>query len=120
MDKFSQVGLLAFMGWYASVFSNKKIIQQIGYSSRYYPKRYILPSRKMRRLFGLKKKEIPKWCYYQFFISFVYIGVFVVNTSLFMLPYNNFLPRKLFMIIFYIIMGIDEVYIMVCAFLYKV
>ena len=113
------LGFHSFRGWYVCVVSNKRIIRQLGYSSKYYPKRYILPDRKMRRLFGLRKKEIPKWCYYQFFLSFVYIALFVIGALLFTLD-GLVLIKIIFGITFISIMGIHVLYLMVCTFLYKV
>ena len=66
--------IMAFMGWYADAVAMKK--------AKYYPKKYIMPGRKVRNLLKLEKKEIPKWIYRTFLMSFVYIFVFVISTTL--------------------------------------
>lgn len=111
-------GVLSFMGWYGSVFTTKRIIQQSGLHKKYWPKRYIMPNRKIRRLYCLKKREIPKWCYYQILLSFVYIALFVISSLLCLLVNKPFIAQLL-MWIYCIIMALDLLYIMVCSFIYK-
>jgi hypothetical protein len=36
--------------WYASVFTKKRIIQRGGLNIKYWPKRYIMPNGKIRRI----------------------------------------------------------------------
>ena len=43
-------GLLSFMMWYASVFTTKRIIQRGGLNIKHWPKRYIMPNGKIRRI----------------------------------------------------------------------
>ena len=112
-------GILSFMGWYGCIFTTKRLIQQGGMHSKYWPKRYIMPNRKVRRLYGLKKKEIPKWCYSQFILSFVYIALFVTSLLLYLLLDNKLLVLKLFMCIWCVVSGLDGLYIIVCSFIYK-
>ena len=78
-----------------------------------------MPNRKVRRLYGLKKKEIPKWCYSQFILSFVYIALFVTSLLLYLLLDNKLLVLKLFMCIWCVVSGLDGLYIIVCSFIYK-
>ena len=112
-------GILSFMGWYACVFTTKCLIQQGGLHEKYWPKRYIMPNRKIRRLYGLKKREIPKWCYYQLILSFVYVALFVASLFLYVLLDNKLFVLDFFMWIWCIIVGLDGVYIVVCTSIYK-
>ena len=52
-------GIISFMGWYMCTFSTKKIIKEVGFHKKYYPKRYIMPSRKMRTLSYLLSDNKP-------------------------------------------------------------
>ena len=70
--------ILSFMGWYANSLSIRRIIKKIGIRIKFYPAHYIMPSRKMRKIFKLDKKEIPKWTYLSLYLSFVYIILFLV------------------------------------------
>ena len=70
--------LLSFMGWYANSLSIRRIIKKVGIRIKFYPAHYIMPSRKMRKIFKLDKKEIPKWTYLSLYLSFVYIILFLV------------------------------------------
>lgn len=74
--------IMAFMGWYADAVAMKKAMKTIRIHAKYYPKKYIMPGRKVRKLLKLEKKEIPKWIYRTFLMSFVYIFVFVISTTL--------------------------------------
>ena len=65
--------IMAFMGWYADAVAMKKAMKTIRIHAKYYPKKYIMPGRKVRKLLKLEKKEIPKWIYRTFLMSFVYI-----------------------------------------------
>ena len=112
-------GILSFMGWYACVFTTKRLIQQSGLYKKYWPKRYIMTNRKIRRLYGLKKKEIPKWCYYQFILSFVYIVLLIITLLLYLLLANKYFVLQFFMWFWCTITVLDSLYIIVCSVIYK-
>lgn len=111
--------VLSFMGWYACVFTTKRLIQQGGLHKKYRPKRYIMPNRKIRRLYGLKKKEIPKCCYYQFILSFVYIILLVITLLLYLLLANKLFVLQFFMWFWCTITILDALYIIVCSVIDK-
>lgn len=113
-------GILSFMGWYGCAFTTKRLIQQCGLHKKYWPKRYVMPNRKIRRLYGLKKREIPKWCYYQLLMSFVYIDLFVISFLLYLLLVNKLFVLQFFMWIWCVITGLDLLYIVVCSIIYKI
>lgn len=112
-------GILSFMGWYAATISNRKLIKEIGFHKKYYPKRYIMPGRRFRKLFGLRKSEIPKWLYLEFYMSFVYIALFVAFILLYLLLDNKLLVAETFFWIYGILLGVDTIYVLVCLFLYR-
>ena len=45
--------------WAASIITTKRTIKRIGIKRKYYPKGYIMPGRKFRKIFGLKKQKFP-------------------------------------------------------------
>ncbi len=112
-------GILSFMGCYAATISNRKLIKEIGFHKKYYPKRYIMPGRRFRKLFGLRKSEIPKWLYLEFYMSFVYIALFVAFILLYLLLDNKLLVAETFFWIYGILLGVDTFHILVCWLLYK-
>ena len=113
-------GILSFMAWYGCVFTTKRIIQRGGLHIKYWPKRYVMPNRTIRRLYGLKSREIPKWCYRQLWMSFVYIILFVIASILYLLSDNKLFISELCMWVYGIIMLIDNLYVIVCCIIYKV
>ena len=50
-------------------------IKDIGiiHRSRYYPKHYITPKRWMRKLFDIKQRIIPRFLYFELFVSLFYV-----------------------------------------------
>ena len=72
--------IMAFMGWYADAVAMKKAMKTIRIHAKYYPKKYIM--RRKSANSELEKKEIPKWIYRTFLMSFVYIFVFVISATL--------------------------------------
>lgn len=112
-------GILSFMGWYASIFPTKRTIIKIGFHKKYYPKRYIMPNRKMRKLYGLKKREIPKWLYTELFMSFVYVGFFVIFTVMYFLLSDKMFVLQLSIWSYGITMCVDMLRIIVCLCMYR-
>lgn len=47
-------GIYSFMGWYACTNTIKKIIKKIGIHRKYYPQNYIMPHRKIRKIFQIR------------------------------------------------------------------
>lgn len=111
-------GVFSFMGWYGTAISSRKIIKEVGFHKKYYPKRYIMPSRRFRKFFKLKKIEIPKWLYLEFCMSFVYIGLFVAFLLSYLL-FNKAIVFQAFIWIYAAVMGIDMLHLMICLFLYR-
>ena len=70
--------ILSFAGWDMNSLSIRRIIKRVGIRIKFYPAHYIMPSRKMRKIFKLDKKEIPKWMYFSLYLSFVYIILFLI------------------------------------------
>ena len=66
------------LGGACSTIGTKKALKEICFHREYYPKRYIMPGRRFRKFFRLRKSEIPKWIYIEFCMTFVYIALFVV------------------------------------------
>lgn len=78
-----------------------------------------MPNRKIRYLFKLRKREIPKWLYLEFYLSFVYIGLFLLFITLYLILDNKFLIAEFFFLVYGILMGVDMLRIMICLFFYR-
>ncbi len=48
------------------------------FHSKNYPEDYILPHRKIRKLFKMKHEMIPKWMYFRLLLVFPYVGIFLL------------------------------------------
>lgn len=86
---------------------------------KYWPEKYIMPNAMIRKLYRLKKKEIPKWCYWQFYVSFVYILLFVVGMPLVFFMKNKALITEILLWTYLCIIGLQLTYIVVCDTKYK-
>ena len=112
-------GIYSFMGWYACTNTIKKIIKKIGIHRKYYPQNYIMPHRKIRKIFHLKKQEIPKWCCFELYMSFVYIMLFVISTLIFLFSNDKPLVGLVLFGIYVIITFLDAIHVLICSFLYR-
>lgn len=50
----------------------KQMQNKVGIVMRHYPKRYIVPKRWIRKLFGMNSQPIPKYLYFELFVSIIY------------------------------------------------
>ena len=54
-------------------------IEEIGISSRYYPKHYIKPKRWIRNIFHIKKHKIPRYLYFELLLSLFFLALGPLN-----------------------------------------
>ena len=118
-EVFIAFAIMSFMGWYASAISTKKTIKEIGIHRMYYPKKYILPNRTMRKIFGLPKKEIPKWLYRELLMSFVYITMFIMSTGMLIVFENKLLIVVVFFVLYIALWGIQILHTVVNLILFR-
>ena len=57
-----------------------RLITEIGTVSRYYPKRYIASARWVKRLFKIKRRLIPRFIYFELFLSLFFAALCPINT----------------------------------------
>lgn len=104
---------------YACINVAKRMIEDIGYHRKYYPKRYIMPNRKVRKLFKLKKKEIPKWLYAELLMSIYFALLFIVSSMTFLFSSNKLFVMELFYRIYVISEGIWFLHTIIGLFIYR-
>ena len=78
-----------------------------------------MPSRKMRKIFKLDKKEIPKWMYFLLYLSFVYIILFLIF-ELYVLIDDELTIIQAFLYGYGILKDANIIYLAIFAFLYKI
>ena len=69
-------------------------IKKIGLNSRYYPKRYALLPRWIRKSFGIEQRMVPRFLYFELLLAmvfFVYAFVLAVYTLIASDPFNGWL-----------------------------
>lgn len=87
----SLFAFLGLVGWMSNVFGTRKMIKKVGINRKYYPKGYIMPGRKIRKLFKLKKQEIPRWTYCSILYSFGYIAYFLVFSAMYLFAEDKYM-----------------------------
>lgn len=113
-------GIFTLMGWYANAITVKKIIKEVGYHKDYYPKKYIMPNRRIGKIYHLKKREIPKWTYIHLFVAFVYIILFVISVLLILITENSPIVAFVFLVIYSVLICVDVVHLFIYCLLYHV
>lgn len=63
---------------FGSIQGIRNIIKEIGYNSKFFPKYYIKPNRRVAKLLGIYRngKLIPKHLYYAYFVVIIYMILF--------------------------------------------
>jgi hypothetical protein len=72
MDTFLVILLLTGYSSYDCQRFTKQMQNKVGIVMRYYPKRYIVPKRWVRKLFGMNSQPLPKYLYFELFVSIIY------------------------------------------------
>ena len=106
-------------GWDSNSLTIRRIIKRVDIRIKFYPAHYIMPSRKMRKIFKLDKKEIPKWMYFLLYLSFVYIILFLIFV-LYVLIDDELTILQVFLYGYGILMVANIIYLAIFAFLYKI
>lgn len=57
-----------------------RLITEIGTVSRYYPKWYVAPARWVKKLFKLQRRLIPRFIYFELFLSLFFAALCPINT----------------------------------------
>lgn len=96
--------LSAFLG-YACVSGAKKRIKQIGYHKKHFPQDYIQPSIKMRKVFGLEKKVIPKGLYIEILMVVPVSILFVISSIVYLVSEEKLVVMQFFWWL-YIVFGV--------------
>ena len=56
-----------------------EMMQTLGVDTQRYPNRYIKPARWVRKLFQIKQRVVPRYLYFQLFLSLFYAALFPIN-----------------------------------------
>lgn len=70
---------LAFLSCVSFRNTTVALIEEIGISSRYYPKHYITPKRWIRNIFHIKKHKIPRYLYFELLLPLFFLALGPLN-----------------------------------------
>ena len=56
-----------------------KLIEEIGISSRHYPKHYVVPKRWIRNIFHIKEHKIPRFLNFELLLSLFFLALGPLN-----------------------------------------
>ncbi len=111
--------IYVFMGVCGSICATRTALKEIGINEKYYPKHYILPGRKIRKLFGLNKREIPKWLYADFILPIIFILCLLAFLLVFSNMQNRLLVFHTFMRIYSVILVVYMLKYIICFLMFK-
>ncbi len=95
------------------------LIEEIGISSRYYPKHYITPKRWIRNIFHIKKHKIPRYLYFELLLSLFFLALGPLNIVICVaVDGENFVSGMLVMFHSCLII-INSIFLAVMTLLYK-
>ena len=94
-------------------------IEEIGISSRYYPKHYITPKRWIRNIFHIKKHKIPRYLYFELLLSLFFLALGPLNIVICVaVDGDKFISGMLIMFHICLII-INVIFLVVMTLLYK-
>ena len=116
------VFLFFALSFLSSITAKNSAIGMIKYvtnNPRYYPKHYVLPARWIRVKFKLKKQLIPKYIYFEIFLSIFYAILGPLNLIISILVnFSDIIVSHLVM--FHICLGImDTIIFSIFSFIYQ-
>ena len=71
--------IMAVSSFLAFKIAAMKLIEEIGISSRHYPKHYVAPKRWIRNIFHIKKHKIPRYLYFELLLSLFFLALGPLN-----------------------------------------
>lgn len=111
--------LLSLFATYGSIGGIRNVIQKIGYNSKFFPKYYVKPNRRIAKLLGINRRLIPKHLYYEYFVVIIYVILFPISTAIYWNTNGDEQVRKILFYVYALIMGIEIVYSMICLMVYR-
>ena len=80
-----------FLGTKKSALDN---IKKVGLNSRYYPKRYVLLPRRVRKLFRIEQRMVPRFLYFELLLAMLWV-IYALALAVYALlapgPFNGWL-----------------------------
>lgn len=113
------MGIPYFIAWYLSAIQARKDLKSIHMHQKYYPKKFIMPGRRVRKIFKLEKKMIPKWIYVRFIMSFVFIGLYALFIVLILVLKDKALVVDVFLEIGERSVMVSVLWILIFGFFYS-
>ena len=110
---------LAFLSCVSFRNTTVALIEEIGISSRHYPKHYVAPKRWIRNIFHIKKHKIPRYLYFELLLSLFFLALGPLNIVICVaVDGENFVSGMLVMFHSCLII-INSIFLAVMTLLYK-
>ena len=71
--------IMAVSSFLAFKIAAMKLIEEIGISSRHYPKHYVAPKRWIRSIFHIKEHKIPRFLNFELLLSLFFLALGPLN-----------------------------------------
>lgn len=76
------------------------MIKRIGINSHYYPKKYVFPSKRFKKLFSITAASIPRYLYNELLISILFAALGPINLIIIAVIYYGNTPG--FLLLFHV------------------
>ena len=80
--------IISIMAALAYMISSVNANKNIRTNFKFYPKRYIMPPRWMRKIFSLPKKEMPKFLFCRLLVSIAHIAIGIINAAILLINFS--------------------------------
>lgn len=71
--------IMAVSSFLAFKIAAMELMEEIGISSRYYPKHYVAPKRWIKNIFHIKKHKIPRFLNFELLLSLFFLALGPLN-----------------------------------------
>ena len=111
--------IVAVSSFLAFKIAAMKLIEEIGISSRYYPKHYVAPKRWIRNIFRIKEHKIPRFLNYELLLSLFFLTLGPLDIVIYAaVDGDKFISGMLVMFHMCLII-INSIFLAVMTLLYK-
>lgn len=95
------------------------LIKEIAINPRFFPKYYILPKPRIRKRFGIKQTQIPKYLYYQLYISILFAALGPFNSFVYICTNDNITIAGILVLIHVALIIVNSSYVVIISLIFK-
>ena len=95
------------------------MIGQINTVSRYYPKHYMAPGRRMKKLFKLSQRVIPRYLYFELLLSLFFFLLGPLNIVIWMAFHGGITAAAILVMVHVCLILLNLIFFLITSLLFK-